>query len=157
MDDSFNPYTYNCLFAGNYDGDSVTLDIDLGLKIWKLGEKCRLCGLDTPELKGPLRDFGKLVRDELEKLIKGRVKDGWELYCETSLDKDGMYGRLLVTLHLVKDRNLRIMQAMNVNEWLIDQKYAVIYDGGSKRGIADKHLENWALVSKKEETRHMTV
>ena len=49
------------------------------------------------------------------------------------------------------------MQAMNVNEWLIDQNYAVKYDGGSKRGIAEKHLENWALVSKKEETRHMKV
>ncbi len=157
MDDNFNPYTYICNFAGNYDGDSVTLDIDLGLKMWKRGEKCRLFGLDTPELRGPNKVFGELVRDELEKLIKGRVKDGWEIYCETSLDKDGMYGRLLVTLHLVKDRGLRIMQAMNVNEWLIDQNYAVKYDGGSKRGIAEKHQENWAIVSGKEETRHMKV
>ena len=152
-----NLYSYKCHFAGNYDGDSVTLDIDLGMKTWKIGEKARLAGLDTPELKGPNKEFGKLVRDELEKLINGRVKEGWELFCETRVDKSGKYGRLLVTLHLVKDRSLRIMQAMCVNEWLIDQKFAIKYEGGSKAAMAERHAGNFAEITAKEETRWMKI
>jgi len=152
-----NLYTYRANLAGNYDGDSVTLDVDLGLKIWKLGEKARLAGVDTPELKGPNKKFGELVRDELEKLITERTADGWQLFAETELDRGGKYGRLLVTLHLVKDRSLRIMQAMNVNEWLVDQKFAIAYDGGSKSKMAEQHARNFEEITEKRSTRWMQV
>ena len=43
---------------GNYDGDSVTLEIDLEHSTSLLGEKIRLCGIDTLEIRGPDRELG---------------------------------------------------------------------------------------------------
>ena len=63
------PFTYFCNLKGNYDGDSVTLDIDLGCSAWLLGEKTRLYGIDTPEIRGPNRELGAGSRDPKTKLI----------------------------------------------------------------------------------------
>ncbi len=32
------------------DGDTVVLDLDLGWKVWRMSERCRLAGINAPEL-----------------------------------------------------------------------------------------------------------
>lgn len=136
-------YTYKCQFVDNYDGDSVTLNVDLGLKTWRMNEKCRMFAVDTPELRGEQKAFGELVRDKLSDLIKSFLDDGYELLVETHRDKDGKFGRLLVTLHLVHHEKVGI----NVNNWLVENKYAVSYFGTSKSDIKAQHQRNWALIN----------
>ena len=48
-------YTYKARCVSVYDGDSITLDIDLGFNHWMLNQKIRLLGIDTPEIRGPER------------------------------------------------------------------------------------------------------
>jgi micrococcal nuclease len=32
------------------DGDTLIMDLDLGWKTWRLGERCRLAGINCPEM-----------------------------------------------------------------------------------------------------------
>ena len=63
------PFTYFCNLKGAHDGDSVTLDIDLGYSTRLLGEKTRLHGIDIPEIRGPNRELGAGSGDPNTKLI----------------------------------------------------------------------------------------
>lgn len=58
-----NFYFYKAVVRDVYDGDSCTVDIDLGFGIWMKGQKLRLMGIDTPELRGSEREEGLKVRD----------------------------------------------------------------------------------------------
>lgn len=107
-----------------YDGDTVKI-------VFPLSEKepdrlyrwnCRLINVDTPELRTKNlkeKEFGKLVRNKLrekilEKLVYISCKD---------FDK---YGRLLV--EIFEDSEYII----SINDWLISNEYAKVYNGGKK-------------------------
>jgi micrococcal nuclease len=45
-------YHYKAKIIEVYDGDTCTIDIDLGLNIWNKGEKIRLNRINAPELRG---------------------------------------------------------------------------------------------------------
>ena len=53
-------YRYSCIIRKVVDGDTVDVDIDLGFDIWKLNERVRLHGVDTPESR---------TRDHIEKVF----------------------------------------------------------------------------------------
>lgn len=87
-------FHYRATVAGIYDGDSLTLDIDLGLGIWAMGQKVRLHGVDTPEIRGEERPLGLAVRDQVERWIPV-----WSpVTVQTHRDRKGRYGRWLVTV-----------------------------------------------------------
>lgn len=88
-------YTYSAHVTAVYDGDTVTVDIDLGLKIWQRGEKLRLYGINAPEMRGEEREQGIVSRDRLRELILDQ-----DVIIKTYLDKSGKYGRLLATIYL---------------------------------------------------------
>ena len=61
-------YHYKAKVVDVYEGDTCTVDIDLGLHIWNKGEKIRLNRINAPELRGngkikglKSRDFFKIV------------------------------------------------------------------------------------------------
>jgi len=56
--DSSFLYHYKAFISAAYDGDTVTADIDLGLKIIVKGEKLRLNRINTPEARGTEREAG---------------------------------------------------------------------------------------------------
>ena len=97
-------YRYRAIFRSNYDGDTVTVDLDLGMRTWMLGVKLRLFGIDTPEIRS---------HDETEKanaikardFISRRIPVGSEIMIETHKDQSGKFGRLLATIFLKSDRN----------------------------------------------------
>jgi micrococcal nuclease len=109
-----NFYRYKAIIVSVYDGDTCTADIDLGFGIWMRGQKLRLSGIDTPELRGEERERGIEVRDYVRSLILNK-----EVVIETEKDKTGKYGRWLATIY-VGD--------MNLNEELMTNGMAVIYD-----------------------------
>jgi micrococcal nuclease len=118
MNNTFSLYNYRAKVVGIYDGDSVTLDIDMGLGVWIKGQKCRLSGIDTPELRGEERMMGLRSKQKLCELILGK-----QVAIETEKDKTGKYGRWLVTIWDLSDDG----KWTNINKLLLSEGYAKIY------------------------------
>ena len=104
-----------------YDGDTITIASKLpGLKnspIYKFS--VRLNGIDTPEIRGKNEDEKEIAhkaRDALSERIIG--KDVFLKNVQTE-----KYGRLLCDVYLGNE---------NLNQWMIDERYALVYDGGTK-------------------------
>ncbi|VAV96222.1 hypothetical protein MNBD_ALPHA08-698 [hydrothermal vent metagenome] len=109
-----NLYTYRAIITSVYDGDTVTADIDLGMKIWLRGERLRLWGIDTPELRrGTRRQAARKARDFLRIQILGQ-----KVIIKTIRDRKGKYGRYLAVIYKGQ---------VNINELMISKSYARRY------------------------------
>ena len=111
-----NLYYYRARVKSVYDGDTCTVDIDLGLRVWLKGEKLRLYGINAPELRGSERPEGLKSRDYLRSLI-----DGQDIRIETHRDKRGKYGRYLASIFIQQNSG----NWLNVNEELVQKGFAV--------------------------------
>jgi len=108
-------YVYRAVCNSCYDGDTITVDVDLGLGVWVHGQKLRLFGIDAPEVRGDERCRGLDSRDALRDLIEGR-----EVLVKTRRDKKGKYGRWLATVFFRSEEH----GMMDVNRWLVSLGYA---------------------------------
>lgn len=109
-----------------YDGDTITIASKMPLidddRMFRFS--VRLLGIDSPEIKGKTNVEKELAiksRDALSVLIFNKNVE----LKNVSLDK---YGRLLAYVYLGD---------INVNQWLLDNNYAIEYDGGTKRRPKD--------------------
>lgn len=84
----FSLYHYKAKVTSVYDGDTCTVDIDLGIHTWIQGEKIWLNRINAPELKGSEKVKGLKSRDFLRSKIEGK-----EITIETIKDKQEKYGR----------------------------------------------------------------
>jgi len=104
-----------------YDGDSITIAGHYPMYNSPLFRfSVRLNGIDTPEIKGKTEEeikMAKEVRDALTNLILHKVVKLKNIGSEK-------YGRILADIYL---------DDLCVNEWLINERYAVKYDGGTKK------------------------
>lgn len=106
-------YWYNATVTKVYDGDSITVDIDLGFGIIKKDTKIRLAGIDTPEIRGEEREHGLIVKNWLsEKILNKKIK------INTIKDCTGKYGRYIAYIYL---------DDINLNEVLINEGMAEPY------------------------------
>jgi endonuclease YncB( thermonuclease family) len=103
-----------------YDGDTITVASKLPFRnspIYRFS--VRLLGIDSPEIKGHSdaeKALAKKSRDALSELIFEKnvvLKD-------VSTEK---YGRLLANVYI---------NDLHVNKWMLDNKHAIEYDGGTK-------------------------
>ena len=109
-------YNYIANVVDVYDGDTITVDIDLGLHAWIRGEKIRFNRINAPELRGAERPKGLISRDYLRSLILNK-----EIIIETIKDTKGKYGRYLGEIWLkVNDADY-----LNVNDDLVKNGFAV--------------------------------
>jgi len=114
-----NLYHYRAIFKSNYDGDTITVDLDLGLNIWVHQLKVRLFGINTPELRSGSeedKEAGRVARD----FVSRRIPEGSEVVVKTHRDKTGKYGRLLGTVYLPTGES--------VNQLLVDRGLATEVD-----------------------------
>jgi micrococcal nuclease len=109
-------YHYKAVVTSVYDGDTCTVDIDLGLNTWIKGEKLRLYRINAPELRGAERMEGLKSRDFLRKKILNK-----EILIETFKDKKGKYGRYLAEIWIEEKKDKYI----NVNDLLVLEGFAV--------------------------------
>ena len=104
-----------------YDGDTITIASKLPFDnspLYRLS--VRLNGIDTPEIKGKTDDekiAAKQVKDALSKLILHK-------YVTLKNIQTEKYGRILADVYIGE---------LHINMWLITEKYAVNYDGGTKK------------------------
>lgn len=75
-------YFYAAHVTEVYDGDTFTVNLDLGLGMWRLGQKVRMWKVNTPELSGVDRERGMQVRDFVQDLILDK-----NILLRTILDK----------------------------------------------------------------------
>ena len=131
---------YECKVLDVYDGDTITLCIELrGFGLTKFS--CRLLGIDTSEMRGGTKETKMLAiearnilvemisdvkldknkeykRDDIRTLLSNSNKT-----CVVLFDKMDKYGRPLVTLY---------DSGIDINKWMVDNNYARVYDGGKK-------------------------
>ena len=112
-------YHYRALVTDVYDGDTCTVDIDLGMNIWVRGEKLRLYRINAPELRGAERPEGLKSRDFLREQI-----DGKKIVIQTIKDKKGKYGRYLAEIWIVGEDET----AININDLLVEKGFAIYKD-----------------------------
>lgn len=101
-----------------YDGDTVRVVFPIYKTLYKWN--CRLNRIDTPELRTNNvleQSFGYEVRDLIRERIQGKM-------VTVKCDDFDKYGRLLAEIYL---------DGESINQWLIDNKYAFEYDGGTKK------------------------
>ena len=109
-----NLYRYRAIVRKVYDGDTCTVDIDLGLGTWVHGEKLRLYRINAPEVRGSQRPDGLKSRDYLRSKIKGK-----EVIIQTVKDKKGKYGRYLADIWLADGGDW-----ININDLMVQESYA---------------------------------
>ena len=112
-------YYYKAEVQSVYDGDAITVDIDLGLSTWVRGEKIRLHRINAPELRGDEREVGLISRDYLRSLI-----DKKEIWLQTIKDKKGKYGRYLGEIWIEDSQNKWI----KINDLLVEKGFAEYKD-----------------------------
>jgi len=118
MKDKSYLYHYKALVTSAYDGDTITVDIDLGLKTFVKGEKLRLNRINAPEVRGVEREAGLVSRDWLRERIVGR-----SVLIETFKDKKGKYGRYIAEIWLPENGGYT-----NLNDELVERGLAVYKD-----------------------------
>lgn len=88
-------YKYKAIVTKVYDGDTITVSMDLGAGVWLHGEKIRLAGINAPEVTG-------------EQSLEGKISGRWlreklldkEVVIQTFKDKKGKYGRYIANVFL---------------------------------------------------------
>ena len=135
-------YEYKCKIVRVVDGDTVDVDIDLGFGMWMHKERIRLHGIDTPESR--TRDLvEKKFGLEAKKMVETYMPVGSIQTLVTVQDKAGKFGRILGKFKIYDGKEDR---QTTINEWMIENHYAVAYLGQSKEAIADEHLINYEKV-----------
>jgi len=106
-------FWYKAYVTGVYDGDSITVDIDLGFGIIMKDKKIRLADIDTPELRGDEKDQGIISRDWLRNKILNK-----HITINTIKDTSGKYGRYLAFVYY---------DNVNLNEQMLNEGLAKKY------------------------------
>jgi micrococcal nuclease len=108
-------YYYRAKVVDVYDGDTMTVDIDLGLHIWSRDEKVRLARINAPELRGAEREKGLAARD----FLRSRVLDK-NIIIETIKDREEKFGRYLGEIWIKNDAG----EFININDLIVQNGHA---------------------------------
>ena len=111
-------YRYRARVVSVYDGDTCTVEIDLGLSVWLRGEKLRLARINAPEVRGRERAAGLAARDWLKTRIAGK-----EVVLHTWKDQKGKFGRYLAEVWRADGDGW-----LNINDALVAAGHAVYRD-----------------------------
>lgn len=108
-----------------YDGDTITIAANLPHDPEKVMYRfsVRLNGIDSPEMKGKTneeKEAAKTSQHALETLILNK-----KVTLENT--KTEKYGRILATIYC-EEAGIKI----SLNQWMLDNGFAVPYDGGTK-------------------------
>ena len=112
-------YEYTALVTDVYDGDTITVDLDLGFGIVMREQKFRLLGIDAPEVRGPERPEGLESAMWLRDKIVNRRVTLITVKNRKGADSKGKFGRWLASVYLPGDST-----SLSINEQLIHHNLA---------------------------------
>lgn len=136
-------FTYSADVTKVVDGDTIEVDIDLGFGVWHCNQRVRLNGIDTPESR--TTDKEEKVRGELSKKKLKELIEMKSVKIITAIDPNEKFGRILGTI-VTKD-------GINVNEWLVENNYAVAYKGQNKELVQEAHKKNTEILRNRGELK----
>lgn len=119
-------YRYAGTLVRVTDGDTVVVDVDLGLRVWARSERVRLAGVNCPETSTPAGRAAAAATTSWFAHAGGRV---WLSTTKASdADRTEKYGRWLAWFW---PDDTFIGQSLN--EWLVASGHATPYDGTGPR------------------------
>ncbi len=129
------PYEYKFTYTKVIDGDTILGNIDLGFNIVLTNQYIRLIGIDAPESKSKdkiEKAFGVLSKKAVEEFMNLEN----QLIIQTFLadDNEDKFGRIL--------GKIITSSKVCLNDWLINNNFAVAYNGENKDLIKKAHLDN---------------
>ena len=139
-------YQYKAKILKVLDGDTVEIDLDLGFNIVLANQKVRLAGVDTPESR--TTNLEEKPRGILsKKKLQEKLPVGTWATIETlrSDNNDDKFGRIL-GVFIAAD-------GTRVNQWLIDNNYAVGYLGENKELVQEAHQKNKQILIQRGELK----
>ena len=122
-------YRYNAKLDRVVDGDTVDAMIDLGFDI-TIKKRIRLGGINAPESRTrnlAEKKAGLAAKERLKELLEGSANE-----FELESTKLGKYGRVIGRLHVSKLAGKDTITQVCVNDKLVEEGYAVEYDGGKR-------------------------
>ena len=128
-------YIYRCKINKVVDGDTVEIDLDLGFNMMLVNQKVRMAGIDTPESRTSNNE--EKIRGTLsKKKVAEKLPIGsWQRIQTMRADSnDDKFGRILGVFILEDGTSL--------NQWMIDNNYAVLYQGENKELVQEGHQYN---------------
>lgn len=128
-------YIYRCKINKVVDGDTVEIDLDLGFNIILANQKVRMAGIDTPESRTANEEEKKRGMISKKKLAEKLPVGSWQRIQTMKADSnDDKFGRIL-GVFIMED-------GLSLNQWLIDNNYAVLYQGENKELVQEAHQYN---------------
>ncbi len=110
-----------------YDGDTITIATKLPIPNSPMYRfSVRLKGIDCPEIKSKVAEEAACANEARDAILAMIYQKDVTL---KNVDTE-KYGRVLADVYLGD---------LHLNQWLIDERFAVAYDGGTK-----KAPESWA-------------
>lgn len=106
-------------YLKNYDGDTITVNLDCNQPLFCQNMSIRLNGVDTPEIRGKCKKE-KLLAKKAKYYVRQKIKKS-DLKLKNC--KKGKYFRLVCDVYY---NNISLAKK------LIEQNLAVRYDGGKK-------------------------
>lgn len=129
-------YFYKGRLRSVYDGDTIRMDIDLGMAVWRHNISIRLWGINTPEIRSKDEEEkkrGYLAKNRLMELLADP-----DVYIETIKDRSGKYGRVLGIIWAEHDNGI----LHNANLTLVLEGHAEptedVYREAYERHMAEK-------------------
>ena len=134
-------YIYKAKLEKVIDGDTIDALIDVGFDIW-IKKRIRYKGIDTWESRTKDLDEKKLglaAKDRNKELLESvSSKSG---YFRLKSHGVGKYGRVLGEVFIKDIEGIEY----NVNQTLIDEGHAYVYDGGKKKMFVNKESKKNVL------------
>jgi micrococcal nuclease len=137
-------YQYKAKILKVLDGDTVDIDLDLGFNIVLASQRVRMAGIDTPESRTTNNE--EKVRGQLskKKLAEKLPVGSWvRIETQKSDSNDDKFGRILAVF-IMED-------GTSLNQWMIDNNYAVLYNGENKELVQEMHLYNKQKLIERDE------
>ena len=134
-------YIYKAKLERVVDGDTVDALIDLGFDTW-VKKRIRYKGIDTWESRTKDLDEKKLglaAKDRNKELLESVSSTPG--YFRVISHGVGKYGRVLGEIFVKDIEGIEY----NVNQTLIDEGHAYVYDGGKKKMFVNKETKKNVL------------
>jgi micrococcal nuclease len=137
-------YQYKCKINKVLDGDTVDIDLDLGFNIILANQRVRMAGVDTPESRTANKEEKPRGLLSKKKLAEKMPVGSWQIIeTQRSDNNDDKFGRIL-GVFILED-------GTKVNDWLIQNNYAVPYKGENKELTQAEHQANKKILMERGE------
>lgn len=118
-----------------YDGDTITVATPLdGTRTPIYRFSVRLRGIDTPEIRGK----EKMAAVNAKNALSTKILNQMVFLQNIDTEK---YGRVLADVFLEESGSSET-EKQSINQWMLQNHYAVAYDGGKKAEFSSSLQEN---------------